>query len=443
MEIAGLDDSHSSMRTIDERDAAFAHAIYDAAVRRWLTLRALLAPMTSQPFDEMEARLRGALMGAAAQITFLDRVPVHAVINHAVEWCKVRIRPGAGAVANAVLRRFAALVLDPAGDKRRRDVWNNEPDEIPLADGAALVLSDPCLPPDELERLGVAASYPLDLLRAWHDRTDIREVVRLARHGLASPPTILNVRHMKRAAAHDGSLESLTTPHASPSHAVYTGSRAELRLFLQSRHDVWVQDAGASGAVESIADLKINRGLIVDLCAGQGTKTRQLMHLFPNATIVATDVDGPRRETLARVFEGSKQVRVLSMKQVRDECLEKSDLILLDVPCSNTGVLARRPEAKYRYSREAIESLTNVQRQIIADTIPFLSRGDSGERGRILYSTCSLERDENEAIAGPGGWARQWHQFDTSRERRESPNGAAGDDPSIYRDGAYSVLLSH
>jgi 16S rRNA (cytosine967-C5)-methyltransferase len=441
MEIGGLDDSHASMRTIDDRDAAFAHAIYDAGVRRWLTLRALLAPLTSQPFDEMEARVRGALFGAAAQIAFLDRVPVHAVINHAVEWCKVRIRPGAGAVANAVLRRFAAIVLDEAGEKRREAGWQNGRDELPLGDGTSLRLREAVLPEDELERLGVATSCPIELIGAWRSRWELADVVRLAQHGLASPPTVLNLKHARADAR--GLLEGLVTPHASASHAVFTGSRVDLRRILSSRDDVWVQDAGASGAVDSVADLPIKGGLIVDLCAGQGTKTRQLLHTFPEASIVATDVDGPRRETLERVFANHERVRVLPMKQLRAECLEKADLVLLDVPCSNTGVLARRPEAKYRCSSATIESLTNVQRQIIADTIPLVSRGSGAEgaRGRILYSTCSLEQDENDAIAGAGGWAAKWHSFAPSRVRRELPRGGPGQDASEYQDGAYSALL--
>lgn len=440
MEIAGLDDTHASVQALSERDAAFAHAIYDAGVRRWLTLHALLAPLATQPIEQMEARLRGALVGSAAQIMLLDRVPVHAVINHAVEWCKQRIRPGAGAMANAVLRRFAAIVLDEAGQKRRRDAWTNQRDEVPLSDGGALVLSSACLPEDEIERAGVAASYPADLLRSWLERVPIESVLRLARHGLATPPTILNVRsRVTKTGAGDAEFDAAMTAHESAWHAVFTGARSHLRQVLAARADVWVQDPAASGAVESIVDLKIDDGVILDLCAGQGTKTRQLVKAFPKAVIYATDVDANRRETLAKVFGGNERVRVMPPKQVRQECLERADLVLLDVPCSNTGVLARRPEAKYRYSKETIESLAGVQRQVIADTIPLLSRAASGVRkGMILYSTCSLETAENEAMSA---WARQWHQFEVTRERREWPTGGPGEAGAAYRDGAYSVLL--
>lgn len=450
MEIGGLDDAHASMQAMDERDAAFAHAIYDAAVRRWITLGALLTPLTTQPFGEMEARLRGALIGAGAQLIFLDRVPAHAIINHTVEWCKQRIRPGAGGVANAVLRRLTALVLDDMGEKRRRGAWTNQRDELPLSDGSALVFSHAVLPEDDVERLGVATSIPADLLASWLRRESWEVVVELARHGTGTPPTILNARYAKDlsrmssgselTAPDSDSSSSALVPHRSVSHVVFDGSRSGLRRLLASRGDLWVQDPAASGAVDSIADRRVGRGLIIDACAGQGTKTRQLAAMFPGATIIATDVDANRRSVLASVFAGNPQVSVVPFKSLREEFIERADLVLLDVPCSNTGVLARRPEAKYRYASSSIESLAALQRQIIADTIPLLSRGAAGgTRGTILYSTCSLEPDEDEAIAR---WAAQQHSFKLSFERRAMPTGGPGRPAEEYRDGAYSVLLT-
>src|SRR5690606_20253861 len=81
---------------LSTRDAAFAHAIEDVVVRRWLTLEHLLSTHLTQPFGELEPRVRAALLAGSAQLLFLDSVPVHAAINHAVEWAKQRIRPGAG-----------------------------------------------------------------------------------------------------------------------------------------------------------------------------------------------------------------------------------------------------------------------------------------------------------------------------------------------------------
>lgn len=446
MEIVGLDDSHAAMRALTDLDAAFVHAIYDAAVRRWLTLSWLLGKFSSQPFAELEPRLQGALMAAGAQLILLDRVPPHAAINHAVEWCKQVIRPGAGSMANAILRKFATLVRAGEADRPRRETWTDQLDEIPMHDGSAFVLAEPVLPMEPLHRLAVGTSHPVELLQAWSLRLSEGEVKRLALHGLTSPPVILNVMHSLggREGAAPPIEAQFTIPHVKPGHAVFTHPRGMVRSALDGRRDIWVQDPAASAAVLSIADLQLageGGGLIMDLCAGQGTKTRQLAAVFPNAKIIASDVDEARRNVLEAVFRGSEQVTVVSPRQLRREYIEKADLILLDVPCSNTGVLARRPEAKYRYTADSLASVTNLQRQIIADSIPLLSVGGSGGgRGQILYSTCSLEPDENERMAE---WANTWHGFRREREQRQSPAGGPGLPTDQYCDGAYSVLLTH
>ncbi|MEC9373365.1 MAG: hypothetical protein VYC34_05945, partial [Planctomycetota bacterium] len=116
----------------------------------------------------------------------------------------------------------------------------------------------------------------------------------------------------------------------------------------------------------------------------------------------------------------------------------RADLILLDVPCSNTGVLARRIHARYRVSPERTASLVQTQRQIIADALRL--RSPSAEaRGGILYSTCSLDVEENEKQAE---WAAHWHAFSKKREHRRAPAGGPGEPAHRYSDGAYAVLLA-
>lgn len=422
------------------RDAAFAHAVHDAVIRRWLTLGHLIQANLRQPFEDLEPRLRAALLAGAAQLLFMDSVPAHAAINHAVEWAKQRIRPGAGAMVNAVLRKTEALIQrDSEGRPAMREVYTGGRDELPLAGGGALALSAPALPEDEVERLAAAASVPIVLLRRWLERLPLREVRALALHALAHPPIILNTAH----AAADLAGNPLLVPHDAPGHHVFTGTREELVALLRGRADTWVQDPASSLAVSSVFDLRPS--LVLDLCAGQGTKTRQLAAAFPEAEIVATDVSDARLATLRSVFASSERVRVVSPKQAREGNLARADLILLDVPCSNTGVLARRPEARYRFGPETLGSLIDTQRQIIADAIPLLAPG-----GAILYSTCSLEPEENQEQAR---WAAKWHSFAIRRENARPPHSAVAamggggrgeevDGAAGYSDGSYAVLLA-
>jgi 16S rRNA (cytosine967-C5)-methyltransferase len=111
----------------------------------------------------------------------------------------------------------------------------------------------------------------------------------------------------------------------------------------------------------------------------------------------------------------------------------QADLLLLDVPCSNTGVLARRVEAKYRFSKANQQKLIDVQRQIIADAIALVS-----DRGVVVYSTCSIDPAENEQQAR---WVTKWHPFRIEQRQSRLPAGGPGDSPTRYADGGYFAIL--
>lgn len=411
---------------MDGRDAGLANAIYDIVVRRWLTLEWLLTPLVSQAFAQLEPRMRAVLMAGAAQLAFLDRVPAHAAIDTSVEWAKRHIRPKAGGMVNAVLRRVAAIVHGDGGTREMRARATLAADELPLEDGSALVLHGTQLTGGPSEVLRAACSMPAWLLGRWREAFGEDGARDLALHGLVRAPIVLNTAHARGALPAD-----VLKAHESAGSHVFTGSLDELGAILGSRGDIWVQDAGSSHPVSLVRELKPR--IVVDLCAGRGTKTRQLRAAFADASIFATDADPERLSDLARTFKGSEQVRVGLPASIREANFERADLVVLDVPCSNTGVLARRIEARYRAGLSQLERLTSAQRQIIADAIPLLAPG-----GRILYCTCSVEEDENSAQAG---WACRWHGFKIEREEFRRPRGMPGDGPERYADGSYAAVL--
>ncbi|HED54863.1 MAG TPA: hypothetical protein ENJ00_11790 [Phycisphaerales bacterium] len=402
---------------LDERDSALAHKLYDASIRRWLTLEFLIQQGLRRPFRELEAGVQAALILGSAQIVLLDRIPVHAAIDEAVEWVKRRVRPGAGGLVNAVLRRVAEGVGD------RIDDWQDDLDSIPLADGARRLVGIR-LPEDAKERLSVATSVPMPLIERWANDLDREAITTACLHGLVRPPTILHVRHARVPLPEDW-----LSPHAVEGHAVWTGPRDGLTELLSCRDDVWVQDPSSSSAVLSVADRR--PGLVVDLCAGQGTKTRQLRACFPDAEIVATDVDPARYSVLSGVFAGDERVRVKPMDAVRSEARGRADLVLLDVPCSNTGVMGRRVEARYRATPASLKRLRGIQRQIIGDAVGLLGAG-----GVLLYATCSMDHAENQSQAR---WANRHLGLGASRERQALPGGM---EAVRSVDGSYSVVLS-
>jgi len=407
--------------TLSPRDAAFAHALYDAVLRRWLTLRFLLKRFVTQPFDMLEPAAKAALLCGSAQIILLDKVPIHAAIDETVEWAKRHIRPGAAGLVNAVLRKLA-----PAKENMDATPWTPRADELPLAWGR-LRLPPGWLPPDPSQSLSAATSHPVWLMQRWIKEFGVSEAARIAHHSLASPPITLCTLYAVPP------LPDSCVPHSRPGHHVFAGHRTELEALLESRRDLWVQDAASTEAIESVADLRPR--IIVDACAGQGTKTRQLAARFPDATIIATDLDDTRLATLRRVFTSHPRVQVVTVADLYNTVAKRADLILLDVPCSNSGVLTRRVEARYRVDQPQLDRVRTAQEALLRQAASMLSPD-----GHILYSTCSLEREENDERAH---WAAQTLSMSVSRTRRTLPTGGPGDDPTQYTDGSFSALLSH
>jgi 16S rRNA (cytosine967-C5)-methyltransferase len=417
---------------LEDRDAALAHAITDAVLRHWLLLEDLLNSVLTRPLREAPARTVAVLLTGAAQLLLLERIPVHAAINESVELAKSEGRGTAGMV-NAVLRKVAAMRAEARPAPEVVELADVPRDRAPLPDGSWLSLSGELLPPDERARLAVATSHPLGLIRRWADRaatSSALRIVDLALHSLAIPPVVVNTAFAREP------LPAMLTPHSRAGHHVFIGSRAELVELLR-RDNLWVQDPASSRAVAAAAHLEPE--VVLDLCAGQGTKTRQLAATFPRARVIATDVDRARFATLERVFGGGRgngRVEVVGPTQVRDRYIGKADLILLDVPCSNTGVLPRRVEAKYRCGPEQMARLVDLQRQIMADAIPLLRESP---RGRILYSTCSIEPDENNLQVA---WAAKWHRFRVEKQELLLPAGRPGGLAAEYHDGSFFTLMA-
>lgn len=411
---------------LDRLDGAFAHAIYDTVVRRWLTLRFLIDRHLNVPFAKLEPHVAGAIMCGAAQIALMRRVPAHASVNASVAWARLNASQRSGGLVNAVLRRVSELV-DESDEPRERAT--DRRDELPLSEGGAVAMKEAILPEDTIQRLSIVTSHPRALLDRWARDSSLERAVAIAHHGLARPPIILNT------SCAIAPLPEEAIAHTLTGHHVYTGDAAQLTELLRDRGDIWVQDPASSLAVESVIDLEPT--VIIDACAGRGTKTRQLARTFPDARVIATDTDEVRHAELSRVFADSDQVTVIPHVNLMDHA-QTADLVLLDVPCSNTGVLARRIEARYRVSEKRTKELTDMQRQIVANAIPLL-RDRRPEKSGILYSTCSLDARENEEIAL---WAKKWHAFKLAREHHRAPEGVPGGPPVRYSDGSYAVLLA-
>jgi 16S rRNA (cytosine967-C5)-methyltransferase len=398
------------------RDAALAIAIHRTTLQRWITLEFLLDRVLDKPLHTMEPPMQGVLLTGATQLIFMQRLPAHAVVDEQVNLARHMVRSGAAGMVNAVLRKVADMVKAVDLDTP----WKPARDRLPL-DGGCVLLNEPILPPIEFtaRHLAVATSHPRAVINRWSQPHGKQRVIDFCQHGTETPPVIVAVEQ-----GFDADMTELYQPHATPGFLVWRGDQPALRDFIDQHPDRRVQDPASALPVLSTEGLTFKRAL--DYCAGRGTKTRQLAALHPNATIAATDVDGERRAALERSTRAMKNVIVVGPdSQPRD----KIDLLLLDVPCSNTAVLARRPEARYRFDSKSFNSLITLQREIMRQTIDWVAPG-----GVILYSTCSLEREENR---GQADWLSQLIRGRVERDHQALPSGRG----VTYQDGGYHALI--
>jgi 16S rRNA (cytosine967-C5)-methyltransferase len=191
-----------------------------------------------------------------------------------------------------------------------------------------------------------------------------------------------------------------------------------------------IQDLSAAQAVR-ILDPQPGWS-ILDLCSAPGTKTTQLAEATrDSARILATDFNPERldrvRENIARL--GLTSVTIIPYAQLEQGQAESFDAILLDAPCSNTGVLARRVEARFRLRRKAVQEIAATQKALLAKAAGLVKPG-----GRICYSTCSIQRQENQDVRE---FLTQNSRFELAREELLLPSAEPFD-----HDGAYVALLT-
>jgi len=393
-----------ALTSLSSADAALATAIYRTTVQRWLTLEHLLDRAAKRPMTKTPPQVRAILLAGAAQLIFLPGVADYAAVDEAVMLARKLDQPHAAGAVNAVLRKVAQMV-----GERSDEPWQPARDALPLGDGT-LRLTGPLLPKIDnlLQYLAVATSHPLELVTRWHKQFGRERTVALCLHDLQNPPAFV--------VDEGGAISRWDRPWSA------------LGPYLAQDPRRRVQDPTSVEVVVAVSGLSPSPRAILDFCAGHGTKTRQLAAAFPDAAVTATDTHDERFRSLQGVGDLFRNVRVVPP----DEAIGSSasyDLVLLDVPCSNSGVLARRAEAKYRLTGKSIEQLVALQRSIVERVAPAIARD-----GTLLYATCSIEDDEN---TSQEAWIGQRFGATPLSRSARLPGGAG----PTYHDGGYFAVL--
>jgi 16S rRNA (cytosine967-C5)-methyltransferase len=344
----------------------------------------------------------------------MDRIPDHAAIGESVGWVRTTGGRGASGVVNAVLRKVARM-----RGERLEKADPSRADHLVLADGSGWRLTSPIFEGDDTARIASQSGGGRPLIDRLIATDGIIEAERMAMHAMCNAPVILH------GAGEHESLE----PHEAEGFWVLK-SGGQLSGVLEAFPNAIVQDPTTAAACNSTT--AIVPALIVDWCAGRGTKSRQLAQLHPGARVFATDASSSRRGVLAAMASRTPGVEACDPTSLM-EYAGKIDLLLLDVPCSNSGVLARRPEARHRQDAGTRARLVDLQRQIAADSLALLAPG-----GTLLWATCSIDPEENEKQVE---WLSKWHALDVNSTHRETGHGGPGDPPSMWRDGGFFACL--
>ena len=323
-------DFPSSMLPQD-RDRAFVQDLVYTTIRRIRPLRKILGLLMKQwPKGELEA----LLYVGAAQILYMPDVPDFAAVSETVDAAKGCENPSIAKVVNGVLRNVI----------RRREEFEK-------------MIADATL--EERE------SFPTALVRRWERRFGAENAARLCAWHNTPAETFI--------ARRDGSFVKLER-----------GQRVE-DVPGYADGDFIVQDPGTRLAIELLDPRPAER--ILDACAAPGGKTVQIA--WRGASVVACEVNPKRRrrleENLARLKLGVEVIPELPASQTFDK-------VLVDAPCSNTGVLRRRPDARWNWNGEKLAALVKLQSEILDACASRVAPG-----GVLVYSTCSNEPEENEA----------------------------------------------
>lgn len=359
-------------------------------VRRRATLDALVTPYIRTPRHSVQPRIWDTLHLGAFQLALLSHIPKHAAVHETVELAAYVESPQAKGFLNGVLRRVSELVTDDFVDQPDRDALPFGNRYRKLADG---VLPDPRT--DAVEYLAAAFSWPNWLADRWLARHDWDESLRLGFWFNNPPPLWLRVnprrtdRESYRLQLAARAIQAEPGPHPQSLKILEPIAIRELPGY--STGDFAVQDISSMAVATA---LKPQPGMrILDVCAAPGGKTTHMAELMQNqGRIVACDVEQKRLNTIDELCQR------LGITIVQTQLLEVDgeppkgpfDAALVDVPCSNTGVLGRRPEVRWRLQPRELEHLIRLQTRLLLQAIERMKPG-----GRVVYSTCSIEPDEN------------------------------------------------
>ena len=363
-------DSALAKTSLKSEDRRFLQELVYGVVRWELTLDWLIAEKTAgKPQKEIVQNL---LRLALYQLFWLERVPSYAAVNETVEICKQHGLDPQAKFINAVLRGYG----------REMELTRQRLEEL------------------RLRKPWLGFSHPEWLYRRWEKQWGAQKAVRLMEWNNSAPPTYARVNTLKTDAdalagrwAGEGVIFEEASWRWIPAKTVFLLRGHPPLQEVATFREGWfyIQDPSTLLAAHLLEAQKGDS--VLDMCAAPGGKTTYIAQLLGNeGQVIAQDIE-PERFKL--VEENAARLGASCITTGGFDSHAQFDRVLVDAPCSNTGVMRRRVELRWRIKPEEIKRLSITQLEILKKAAERTRPG-----GVLVYSTCSLERDENQEVVG-------------------------------------------
>ncbi len=355
---------------LEQRDRLFVRELLLGALRQKLRLDRIIETCYNKSLKSLEPGIRNILRLGLYQMMFMDSVPDRAAVNESVELAAACHGKGAGGLVNAVLRRFGRE-------------------------------GEPALPENSVEKLSVETSHPLWLVKRWISRYGQETAGLICSASIKKHPVFIRAQSIRitaeeltsKLSEEDFETESIT---AMPGYLAVNKGDGLFKTRAFNEGFFTVQDPSAGMAGELLAPEPGEN--ILDLCAAPGGKTTHCAEMMGDrGHVTALDINSQRlglvKETVRRLGLSSIECVQRDAETFGGEEDSKYDRVLLDAPCSGTGVFSKRLDMKWRIHEEDVARLAAIQRKLLENAARLVKPD-----GVLVYSTCSLEPEENENI---------------------------------------------
>ena len=398
-------------------DRHLATALVLGVLRWQIRLDDEIKKFLAKPNAKLDTEVRIALRIAAFQIFHLERIPARAAIDESVELTKSSGHKFAARMVNAVLRKLAGA--HEAEESARIHASKKTAQELLVRSATSITLSHPSRKERGMDgaptgqdseaetihplaeeasaaALALATAHPVWLVERWIAHFGLDAARLICAHGQQQPA--LNLRLSDTLAEAELKSEKITLDPGAllvAARTLVSGDATHTQAFAASR--ARIQDEGSQlvaelAAVCTSADQKVEN--ILDACAAPGGKTLILAERHTSAQIVAAEISESRCAEMQKRLETlGARVECRNIDATTLSPTEKFDLILVDAPCTGTGTFGRNPEIRHRLRPEDLARQAERQTAILASAFGALRVG-----GRLVYSTCSLEPEENDAV---------------------------------------------